>query len=84
VVTCATSIAEGLATDLVAHFEDNVAKWSGGAGSLRMAIAVVGTEGIKPDATDGEAQLAGRMAAALRAAKQGDGSNYVVWTPGTP
>ncbi len=80
VVTCDAGVAEQLAVDLIAHFEGNVTRWSGGDAKLRMAVAVVDVEGIEPD---GAEQLASRMAAALRAAKQVDGSNHFVWAPGT-
>lgn len=46
--------------------------------TLEMAVALVITEGLG----DGDgAALADRMAAAMRASKQREGSNYVVWNP---
>jgi DNA-binding response OmpR family regulator len=81
VVTCDRGTAESLAQDLVRTFDDNVAKWTDGE-ALRMTIAVVGVEGIGPDDAGGGQELASRMAAALRASKQRDGSNHVVWAPG--
>jgi len=50
------------------------------AGRLQMAVAIVNTEEIKTG--DGEV-LAARMAAAMRASKQDDGSSFVVWKPET-
>jgi DNA-binding response OmpR family regulator len=50
------------------------------AGSLQMAVAIASTEGMNV----GEgAKLADRLAAAMRASKQSDGSSFVVWKPET-
>jgi CheY-like chemotaxis protein len=83
VVTLEAGAAEALARDLIASFDDHVGRWTQGASGLRMGVAVVGTDAIAPGDADGGDELAKRMAAALRAARQRDGSNYVVWTPGT-
>jgi len=73
--------AEALAGEILAAFDDNRDKWSDGRGTaLAMAIAIVPTAGLAPEQGD---ELAARMATAMRAAKQEQGSSYVVWKPET-
>lgn len=79
VVTVPPAAGEPLARDLIAAFDAERRGW--GADALRLAVAVVSTDGIGPGDPDGSDELARRMAAALRAAKQRDGSSHVVWAP---
>jgi len=81
VASDATEHAETLAEEIIAAFVEQRGKWTDGAGdALNMAISIVSTEGL--GSSDG-ATLAERMASALRAAKQSEGSSYVVWQPET-
>ncbi len=83
--------AEALAGNIIDGFEAQRESWheadAGGdqaadalVSALKMAIAVVSTEGLP---ARGSNELAVRMAQAMRTSKQGDGSNFVVWKPQT-
>jgi DNA-binding response OmpR family regulator len=77
IATDTTDHAESLAREIIAAFEDGRRRWTDGDGEkLTMAIAIVPTEGLGRGEDD---VVATRMAAALRAAKKLQGSNYVVW-----
>jgi DNA-binding response OmpR family regulator len=69
---------EALAKDAVAAFERERARTLGaGEAAMGLVVAVVSTSGI-----DSENVLAARLGAAMQQAKQGEGSRYVVGTPG--
>jgi PleD family two-component response regulator len=81
IVVCDPAAAEGLAADLIATFDDRRADWTGrrpAAEGMRIAAAIVPTEGLGANASD---ELTRRLASTLRACKQRDGSNYLAWTP---
>ncbi len=82
IATCAMSEFETLAGDVIAGFEDSRARWTTDAGDdspVRLCVGVAMTEGLGDDKQD--EVLARRLAAALRASKQRDGSNFAVWHP---
>jgi DNA-binding response OmpR family regulator len=71
--------AEALARAAIERFDQRKAGWiEGGAAGLAMAIAVSTTEGLPPGTSE---ELSERLAAAMRTAKQGEASNFVVWRP---
>lgn len=90
IVVTGVGQAEQLARDLIESFEDKRDGWVAparaetdpgdelDASALTLAVAVSTTEGLGAD--DGD-ELARRLAGALRQAKQGGGSAYVVWRP---
>jgi len=70
--------AEELARTAIARFDERRGGWiDGEAANLCMAIAVSTTAGL--GVGEGEA-LSERLASAMRTAKQGEASNFVVWT----
>ena len=71
-----TAEAAPLAAMVTAAFEDRRGEWESRA-ELAMKGAVVHAAGAA-----GEDELSTRLAAAMRAAKQREGSTYVVWEPG--
>ncbi|HET6611604.1 MAG TPA: response regulator [Kofleriaceae bacterium] len=79
-------LADALAGAVIAGFEENRTAWLGSAGDggrrvddrLAMTVAVAPTAGL---GADGPGQVADRLAAAMRQAKQAEGSNYVIWRP---
>jgi DNA-binding response OmpR family regulator len=83
IVTCELGAAKTFADDLLASFDEGASTWADDDAGMRLAVAIVGTDGIGAGDKDGGNELAKRMAASMRASKQRDGSNYVVWTPGT-
>ena len=72
-----TEAAEALAKTIIERFDQRKAGWvDGDAAALGMAVAVSTTEGLAAGAAE---ELSERLAAAMRTAKQGEASNYVVW-----
>ena len=80
----ASDRAEELAKSVISHFEQHRAEWCGpddeGPTRVDMSIAVVSIDGL---AAGTSAKVAERLASAMRAAKQQDGSSHVVWKPET-
>jgi DNA-binding response OmpR family regulator len=81
--------AEALAGNIIDGFEAQRDSWTEGdegdevkslVSAMQTAVAVVTTEGLE---AEGGEELAVRLASAMRASKQGDGSNFVVWKPET-
>ncbi len=70
-----TEVAEALAATFIERFDQRKGGWiDGDAASLCMAVAVSTTAGAKS-----AEELSERLAAAMRAAKQGEASNFIVW-----
>jgi hypothetical protein len=88
IATSATGVAQKLAEEILAGFDDSRKAWAdatedaasanAAADALRMAIAIAPLLGLS--AGDGNA-VAERMAEAMRDAKQREGSSYVLWQP---
>ncbi len=84
VVVVGNDEAEELAQDLVEAFDMRVARWynagEGGAQQMAkrmtMSIAVVDAKAVGAESAEGLARV---LAAAKRASKKREGSNYVVW-----
>jgi CheY-like chemotaxis protein len=77
-VTTADS-GEELARSAIGRFDERKGGWiDGGAAKLIMAVAVSTTDGL---GAEGAQELSSRLAAAMRTAKQGEASNFVVWKP---
>ncbi len=81
------SKAAALAGNIIDGFEAQRDSWTEAdegdevkalVSAMQTAVAVVTTEGLE---AEGGEELAVRLAAAMRASKQGDGSNFVVWQP---
>jgi DNA-binding response OmpR family regulator len=72
IVLCALADAEPLAKDAIAAVERERASWGGDAAQLSLVVASVSTAGLTT-----EAELASKLGAAMRQAKQGEGSSYV-------
>jgi CheY-like chemotaxis protein len=71
---------EELARSAIARFDERKGGWiDGGAATLVMAIGLATTTGLA--AEGGAEELSDRLATAMRTAKQGEESNFVVWRP---
>jgi DNA-binding response OmpR family regulator len=81
IVTSEPDETEDIADALVAAFDEALPEWTNdeAASALRLAGAVVPLHDVH-----GTAELAARLGATLRASKQRDGSNYLVWQPREP
>ena len=80
IVVCAPDLGNELAQELIDAFSEARDSWTDShedARDMRLAVGIVDTEGL----AEGSDELTRRMASALRACKQRDGSSYVVWTP---
>jgi CheY-like chemotaxis protein len=70
---------EELAKAAIARFDERKSGWiDGGAANLVMAVALSSTANLSAEGAD---ELSDRLAAAMRTAKQGEASNFVVWRP---
>lgn len=81
IIVLPSDAAEGLAKDLVARFDDAQASWlpeTTPVPSLTLKIAVVPVSGLESDDREG---LSARVDEAVKSARAGKGSNYVVWSP---
>lgn len=81
IVVVPSGVAESLIKDVLSSFDDIHGDWLDGDGPLEkltLSAAVAPTEGL--GSGDGEV-VSARIAAAMKQAKEREGSGYVVWQP---